>query len=156
MLRRIAKAVLIAFALVVVAPLAFCVALPIGLTEIQARQWARVYSEAPHPAGTERLAQQFGTVKESNGDSCDFEYLEARSYRAEDRTAIETFYAGQERLAPGLNRLHPKFDDNANNYEGKRSNSVDQNFAADLRSLPKDTYYTLWGYGQPGADIRCI
>ena len=140
---------------VIVAPLAFCVALPIGLNEIQGAKWAEEYSKMPHPQGTDRIATRHGTVKESNGNHCDFIYLEARSYLSEDRSSIEAYYDQLDRLDPQLNRVHADFDNKSANYRTAGSSDVRQEFGVDLASVPDGTYYTLEGYGYLGEDWRC-
>ena len=97
-------------AVVTLAPLSFCVALPIGVNELKAMNWARIYGQMPQPPGTERVAFHYAIDKISNGDNCDFVVMEARSYAPGQEAAIEAFYAKVKNpFDPLSNRLRPDF-----------------------------------------------
>ena len=100
----------ITLSVVILAPLSFCVALPIGLNEVKAVNWGRQYGRMPHPPGTERILLHQGIDKLSNGDNCDFMILEARSYLPGQEASILAFYAEREDpLDPRSNPLRPTF-----------------------------------------------
>lgn len=100
----------ITLSVVILAPLSFCVALPIGLNEVKAVNWGRQYGRMPHPPGTERILLHQGIDKLSNGDNCDFMILEARSYPPGQEASILAFYAEREDpLDPHSNPLRPTF-----------------------------------------------
>ena len=157
-LKRIVALALKFGCIVIVASLAFCVAVPIGMNEIRAANLARQYLMVSHPAGTERIAWRYGTDKMSNSDSCDFTYLEARSYHAKDRKAIAAYYAGLHRMNPTLKG--PRFEKWDAGVLTDISD-VYHEFASDLAQASTQPYYTLEAEGTfenapPFIDWRCV
>jgi hypothetical protein len=142
------------------APLGFCVALPIGINEVKARGWAALYDSVEHPKGTERIALQYGITKISNGDNCDFVLTEARSYREGQEDAIRAFYdASDDLVEPLTPRLPPGFNEEL---------LYDPGFVLDTRSelsremerIDHGPYYVLEVYAvvasaPPLIDWRC-
>lgn len=158
MIGKIASFVIKLASIIVVAPLAFCVALPIGLNEIRTMTLARQYMTVQHPEGTERIAMRYSSEKMSNGDNCDFTYLEARSYRPEDRQAIVAFYGRLDPMTPSLQG--PRFGDWPGDTLGKIP-GIYRDFTLDLEAAPDRTYYLLEAEDTfenvpPLLDWRCV
>ncbi len=150
--QRISVALLLIFGFILAA-FALLLAVPIVTNEITARSWAGQYLEMSHPVGTERLAVSYGIYKWSNGNHCDFGYLEARAYDPEDRAEIESFYGGLDHL-DNLKQLHPDFRQWSSGT--MEEIPIYREFGAALKKLPAAPYYTLEGYGLLGDDIRCF
>lgn len=107
---RVVRTVLVVLAVAMVAPLSFCVALPIGINEVKSATLGWQYGRMPQPPGTDRILLRQGVEKLSNGDNCDFLLLEARSYSPGDEASIAAFYASRSNpVDVRSNPLRPEF-----------------------------------------------
>ncbi len=146
-------------AVAILAPLSFCVALPIGLNELKAMTWARLYDQTKHPEGTERIALRYAVTKFSNGDNCDFLLLEARAYRPGQESEIQGFYASLAQPGgPFSNRLYPQFDDGA--VGAGFTTDLEEQFRITVALADREPYYTLEAHAvvesaPPLIDWRC-
>lgn len=146
------------FSAVVLAPLSFCVALPMGINEMKAVNWGLQYDEINHPPGTQRILRRQGIDKISNGDNCDFFVFEARSYPEGSEAAVEAYYAQEKNpMDPPSNRLRPSF------FSGKAAPAGFEpydSFYSQLSRLYDGPYYMLEAWeivesAPPLIDWRC-
>ncbi len=144
---------------VLLAPLSFCVALPIAINEVKAVNWGLDYGRMPHPPDTARILVRQGIDKVSNGDNCDFFVFEARSYTPGDEASIEAFYARQDNpIYPQSNSVRPRFF--ARGGSPPPSFEPYDTFYREVGHLRGGPYYTLeaWAVVEsapPLIDWRC-
>lgn len=144
---------------VLLIPLSFCVALPIGLNEVKAVAWAHQYGQLPHPTDTRRIAIRQGIEKLSNGDNCDFVILEARSYVVGEEPAVQAFYAKRPNpIDPRRNPLRAQFI-GATRDTGPEIEPY-ASFRAEVERVHRGPYYVLEAWqvvesGPPLIDWRC-
>ena len=144
---------------VLLVPLSFCVALPIGLNELKAVSWAQQYDRMPHPTDTRRIAIHQAITKLSNGDNCDFVILEARSYVVGQEPAIQAFYAERANpLDPRQNALRAQFVGAIS--EASTEIEPYASFRAEVERVHQGPYYLLEAWqvvesGPPLIDWRC-
>lgn len=142
----------------ILAPLSFCVALPVGINELKAVNWGSQYRQMLQPPGTERILLRQGIEKLSNGDNCDFVLLEARSYAPDDEASVRAFYA--QRANPIDSRsspLHPEFFDKRPEPAGI---DLYDAFYSEVARLHSGPYYMVEAVavvesGPPLIDWRC-
>lgn len=152
------RAVATVLSALVLAPLSFCVALPIGINELKAVNWGLEYGRITHPAGTDRVLLRQGIDKISNGDNCDFFVFEARTYSPGSEAAIEAFYAQQDNpIDPSSYPLRPKFFARPASPGGLEPYDA---FYLDVARVQKGPYYMLeaWAVVEsapPLIDWRC-
>ena len=144
---------------IVLLSLSFCVALPRGINDLKAANWAWSYSKLPHPGGTERIILHSGIDKFSNGDHCDFILLEARTYAPEHEAEIRLYYSTHwPRTEPYSASIRPDFiegQDDVYNFEPYRQ------FSIDVERIHSGPYYILSGHVMvenypPLVDWRCV
>lgn len=155
---RIVRTTLVVFAAVILAPLTFCVALPIGINELKAANWGWQYGRMPQPPGTKRILLRQGVEKLSNGDNCDFLLLEARSYAPEGEDEITAFYAQRpDPIDATSNPLRPQFSRDRRTPTGI---AAYDDFDDEVARLYAGPYYTVEAEaivesGPPLVDLRC-
>jgi len=143
---------------VILAPLAFCVALPIGINEVKAVNWGLQYDRVRHPPGTERILLRQGIDKVSNGDNCDFVVFEARSYAAGEEASIKASYAQQDNpIDPRSYPLRPEF---FVNRPAPANLELYESFYSQVARIHDGPYYMLeaWAVVEsapPLVDWRC-
>ena len=152
------KVFTIVLSVLILAPLGLCVALPIGINEVKARNWELLYRQLHHPPGTDRILLRAGIEKFSNGDNCDFVIMEARSYTLGDENLIQAYYGEQPNpVNPRSNSLRPSFfvtpaaDEKIDLYD---------DFAKEVARTHNGPYYQLEAWevvesAPPLVDWRC-
>lgn len=146
-------------AVIILLPLSFCVALPRGINDLKATNWAWSYSRWPHPDGTERIILHARIDKFSNGDNCDFVILEARTYAPENEEEIRLYYSGHwSRTEPYSALIRPDFiEDEGDVYDFEPY----RQFSIDVERTHSGPYYVLSGHVRvdnypPLVDWRCV